>query len=69
MNYTQVLTSTSPNSHTSEWYGQEEKMVAHPVKEPQAMPFEIPEGYVTGDEFVRRVKEGLEKRLKADGYL
>ncbi|GHT72684.1 hypothetical protein FACS189456_1860 [Bacteroidia bacterium] len=31
--------------------------------------FEIPEGYVTGDEFVRRVIEGLEKRLKANGYL
>ena len=29
----------------------------------------LPEGYVTGDEFVRRVKEGLRKKLMANGYL
>jgi hypothetical protein len=26
-------------------------------------------GYMTGDEFERRVIEGLEQRLKANGYL
>lgn len=29
----------------------------------------VPEGYMTGDEFVRRTKEGLTKRLKDNGYL
>jgi hypothetical protein len=35
----------------------------------QGYPFEIPEGYVTGDEFVRRVKEKLITSFKADGLL
>ncbi|GHT66519.1 hypothetical protein FACS189452_02550 [Bacteroidia bacterium] len=39
------------------------------VLKPQAIPFEIPEGYVTGDEFVRRVKEKLIASFKADGLL
>ncbi|GHT72691.1 hypothetical protein FACS189456_1890 [Bacteroidia bacterium] len=39
------------------------------TQEPQAIPFEIPEGYVTGDEFVRRVKEKLIASFKADGLL
>ena len=29
----------------------------------------IPEGYMTGDEFVRRAKEGLRKKLREHGYL
>ena len=29
----------------------------------------IPEGYMTGDEFERRTIEGLTRRLKEDGYL
>ena len=29
----------------------------------------IPKGYVTGDEFVKRVKEGLRKKLTENGYL
>jgi hypothetical protein len=39
---------------------------------PQAVelpPFVIPEGYMTGDEFARRVKEGLIRRLKEDGLI
>ncbi|GHU70472.1 hypothetical protein FACS189413_10870 [Bacteroidia bacterium] len=31
--------------------------------------FEIPLGYVTGNEFAQRVKEGLLKRLKDNGYI
>jgi hypothetical protein len=38
-------------------------------KHAKKAPFEIPEGYMTGDEFERRVIEGLEKRLKENGYL
>lgn len=34
-----------------------------------ATEFVIPEGYVTGDEFEKRVMEGLEKRLRDNGYL
>lgn len=29
----------------------------------------IPDGYMTGDEFERRVMEGLRQKLKAHGYL
>lgn len=29
----------------------------------------VPEGYMTGDEFRVRVKEGLKKRLADNGYL
>ena len=31
--------------------------------------FDIPEGYMTGDEFSKRVKEGLRKKLQENGYL
>lgn len=31
--------------------------------------FVIPEGYMTGEEFEKRVIEGLQKRLKENGYL
>ena len=31
--------------------------------------FVIPEGYMTGEEFRKKVKEGLKNRLKANGYL
>ena len=30
---------------------------------------DIPPGYVTGDEFKRRVMEGLERKLRDYGYL
>ena len=29
----------------------------------------IPDGYMTGDEFEKRVKEGLRQKLKEHGYL
>ena len=29
----------------------------------------LPDGYVTGDEFVKNVISGLEKKLKDNGYL
>ncbi len=28
----------------------------------------VPEGYMTGDEFEKRVKEGLRQKLKENGY-
>jgi len=34
-----------------------------------SMDFVMPEGYVSGDEFSRRVKEGLRKKLRDNGYL
>lgn len=29
----------------------------------------IPEGYMTGEEWARQVKEGLKKKLQENGYL
>ncbi len=34
-----------------------------------AEPFQIPEGYMSSEEFRKTVKEDLLKRLKEDGYL
>ena len=47
-----------------------EKKALHDVKKHQnGAEFRIPPGYMTGDEFVRSVQEGLRKKLKENGYL
>ena len=47
-----------------------EKRALHDLKKyGKGVEFCIPPGYMTGDEFERRVKEGLRKKLKDNGYL
>ena len=47
-----------------------EKSVLHALQKKQkGVEFRIPPGYMTGNEFERRVKEGLRKKLKENGYL
>ena len=47
-----------------------EKRTLRDVKRHQnGAEFCIPPGYMTGDEFVRRVTEELEQKLRDNGYL
>ena len=47
-----------------------EKRALHDVKRHRNdAEFCIPPGYMTGDEFVKSVIEGLEKKLRDNGYL
>lgn len=57
-------TSTEPAAQTVQ-----EKPSEYNTQSSSTTEFVIPEGYVTGDEFERRVMEGLEKRLRDNGYL
>ncbi|GHU93869.1 hypothetical protein FACS1894156_1340 [Bacteroidia bacterium] len=65
-----IIASIKQNTKDLKLYKQE-KLKTVPVKDflDDNEQFKIPEGYVTGDEFKRRVIEGLEKRLKENGYL
>lgn len=56
--------SIEPKNQTAQ-----EKASEYNSQDPTSKGFVIPEGYVTGDEFARRVKEGLRKKLQENGYL
>lgn len=56
--------SIEPKNQTAQ-----EKTSEYNTQDPTSSEFIIPEGYVTGDEFARRVKEGLRKKLQENGYL
>lgn len=69
------MTHTSDNSNKDYKHSKKpvnkvkENSTDYPNNKDIASDFVIPEGYVSGDEFEKRVIAGLKRKLEENGYL